>query len=293
MTLIYHILPFLVSAKLINPYCSALEDLFKELSYYGILNVEDAQCYRSDIGLEPTFYILLVAAVVLAIITTFVSRAVTHYFRDKDPHQNPFLREKTMTDVESASDNTGLESISTIHPTPVLFTDRYRWLLRRAQETESNDHEENLPIPIAKSQGSIIKQSTSATIDTPESFSQEESEQRLVDTVAESDEDDIDADEIPASLSSTNDIGGGGENILPSNDAEQSNGLLLGAGATQATIRRGYDVDDDEWILESASENIVDSEKVCATTNQEKENVHVDDRSVGSDQTPRRVLQMN
>lgn len=249
------------SAKLINPYCSALEEFFNELSYYGILKVEDAQCYRSDIGLEPTFYILLAAAAVLAFITSFVSKAVTHYLRDMDLQLNSSLNSNATNDVESASDfsdDKRLEDASTIQPTPVLFTDRYRWLLRRETEMKSNENEENIPISSSKSHGSILLQNTSSTVSTPGSFTQLESERPFLETVADSDDSDMYVNGSP-------NVGDGRNVSQQSNFQAPPVGPILGAGIGGAMVRRGYDVDEDEWILESVPSGGTGTEAVSTS----------------------------
>lgn len=125
-----------LSQFMINPYCKSLESIFAELVYYGILKNEDAQCYRADVRVEPAFYVLLVGALLLTMVNTFVMQAVSHYFRDLDG-------KTIVADIEKISDLGALEAHeddtadgelmdeSTIHPVPVLFTDHFRWFLYR------------------------------------------------------------------------------------------------------------------------------------------------------------------
>ena len=229
--------------------------------------MEDAQCYRSDIGLEPTFYVLLVAALVLASITSFVSKAVTHYIRDMDPQQNPLLTSNATSDVESDSNFSGekkLEDAAVIQPTPVLFTDRYRWLLRRESEMKFMEHEEVEPNSSTKSHGTILLQNTSSTVSTPGSFTQLKSARRFIDTVVDSDDSDLYVDESPISQASSNVVGG--RNISQqSNVAEPPIGPILGAGVGAAVVRRGYDVDEDDWIVESVSNGGTTSNEAVST----------------------------
>jgi hypothetical protein len=240
-----------------------LEEFFTELSYYGILKVEDAQCFRSDIALEPTFYILLVAGVVLATITSFVSKAVTHYFRDMDPKQNPFLSSDATNDMESAtvhSDEMKLDDASTIQPTPILFTDRYRWFLRRETAWKAIENDNILPISPIKSQETIQLQNTNSTVSIPSSPTPAESECRHIDTMADSDESDFCFDESPSSHVSPNAVGA--KTISQqSNVTELPIGQCLGAVGGTA-VRRGYDVDEDEWIVEYISKSETSGEAV-------------------------------
>lgn len=139
---------------MINPYCKSLGGLFAQLAFYGVIKEEDAQCMKTDIAIEPYFYFLFVGCLVLAIINTFVMTAVTQYFRDMDA--------KCISNIENGNDdddkiaaatvdddddsiytsqvknNANLEVIkSSILPTPVMFTDRFRWFLRREDSVMS------------------------------------------------------------------------------------------------------------------------------------------------------------
>ena len=254
---------FFISAKLINPYCGALEEFFAELSYYGILKVEDAQCYRSDIAVEPTFYILLVAGVVLATITSFVSKAVTQYFRDMDPTQKPFRQSDETIDMESASelfDERNLDDASTIQPTPILFTDRYRWFLRRATAMESNENEGIPQISSIKSQGTLLLQNTSSTVSVPNT--QVDNEHQYIDTLVKRDDSDMCLDET--SIPHVSPTVGGQQ--MSQQPTVTGTGPIVGVSTAGTVIRRGYDVDEDEWILESVSNGHASTEAVSTAT---------------------------
>lgn len=114
--------------------------------YYGILKDEDAQCFKTDVEVKPTFYLLFSAAIVLALINSFVMRAVSQYFRDctTSPLENlhHVQREKLanfndLDDIESINQDEPLE-VGKIHPVPVLFTDQYRWFLQREDAPSSS-----------------------------------------------------------------------------------------------------------------------------------------------------------
>jgi len=111
--------------------------LFSELVYYGLLKDEDAQCFKADVNIEPTFYVLFVGALLLALVNMFVTKAVSHYFRDMDGKPNLRAQER-LSDLDAlgAHEEDGANPDETIdeaaiHPVPVLFTDLYRWFLYR------------------------------------------------------------------------------------------------------------------------------------------------------------------
>jgi hypothetical protein len=91
------------------------------------LKREDAQCFQSNINVEPTFYILLVAAVILIVVNTFVMHAVSHYFRDLTFDEMERIHALKGHDIEAHSD----ADRESIHPVPILFTDQFRWVLHR------------------------------------------------------------------------------------------------------------------------------------------------------------------
>jgi hypothetical protein len=112
---------------MINPYCASLQPFFDQLAYYGFLKKDDAQCFQSNINVEPTFYVLLVAAVILIMVNTFVMHAVSHYFRDLYFDEREHIHNLKGHDIEADSD----ADRESVHPVPIMFTDQFRWVLHR------------------------------------------------------------------------------------------------------------------------------------------------------------------
>jgi hypothetical protein len=153
---------------MINPYCKSLRGLFAQLAFYGVIKEEDAQCMKTDITVESYFYILFVGCLLLAIINTMVMTAVTQYFRDVDArniahsmgtdnetsvNSTPNPDDSTVNDDESIYTRNEKEKLETqrrtesIHPTPIMFTDRFRWLLNR---------EDRSVIPIQRKSDDVV-----------------------------------------------------------------------------------------------------------------------------------------
>jgi hypothetical protein len=129
---------------MINPYCEALNGFFSEMVYYGFLKVEDAQCFRTDVKVEPTFYLLFVAAILLAVINSFIMKAVKQYFRDIESSTLQIVHDDTVANFDDFVDTRDfnhyeLSEEGKIHPVPVLFTDQYRWFLHREDACSSSD----------------------------------------------------------------------------------------------------------------------------------------------------------
>jgi uncharacterized membrane protein YhiD involved in acid resistance len=156
-----------VSQFMINSYCDGLKESFAQLVYFGILKAEDAQCFSVQSSIDGGFYILAVAAVLLALLNTFVGKAVLQYFRDKDE------LEKKSLDIENASwkesvdttfiddidESSSSEQTSRILPVPVLFTDTFRWTLR--QEPNNDDDAASMGSSSSSSRGLNFGPSTS------------------------------------------------------------------------------------------------------------------------------------
>ncbi|CAB9531376.1 expressed unknown protein [Seminavis robusta] len=161
---------------MINSYCYTFQETFNQLSYFGLLESEDAQCFRVDASIESASYILLGAALLLALLNTFVMNAVKQYFRDRDevistseikeealreleavrkPEQ-PALEYEDPTEIDGAKAEGDAASEywdgrkdaeSYIKPVPVLFSDKFRWVLRRATPKEELNQGPPLPSP--------------------------------------------------------------------------------------------------------------------------------------------------
>jgi len=118
-----------ISEFMINSYCESLKDSLGELVYYGILKAEDAQCFSVESTIGGGSYILALGAVLLAITTSFVNKAIIQYFRDiKEEEQGDAVEYDS--DTESGDDLKAPKS-SRIQPVPVLFTDTFRWVMMR------------------------------------------------------------------------------------------------------------------------------------------------------------------
>jgi hypothetical protein len=120
-----------VSEFMINDYCGGVRRTLSMLSFYGIIDAEDSQCFRVQAGIEDATFILAAGAVILAVMHSFVMKAVNQYERDcseisvllEETSKLPVLDSFTNEEVEAAR--------RSITPPAVLFTDTFRWTLRR------------------------------------------------------------------------------------------------------------------------------------------------------------------
>jgi Paraquat-inducible protein A len=123
-----------VSTFLVNDYCGGLSATFSALVSNGILDPADAQCFRSQASIEPASYVLIAAAIVLIMLTNFVSKATIQRSRE-DNERGLQLQANTALSLESGDKNDDdPPAIETLANIPVLFTDQYRWLLVSAKD---------------------------------------------------------------------------------------------------------------------------------------------------------------
>jgi len=132
-----------VSEFMINSYCDGLDDTFSSLVYYGILAEENAQCFKVTATVESGTYVLALGAVMLALLSTFVVKAVVQYNEDtKDANKT---EEESTLDI--ADDDGNIEEVlEKIHPIPVMFTDQFRWLLHRQVGPNNIEREDDVDL---------------------------------------------------------------------------------------------------------------------------------------------------
>jgi len=117
-----------VSEYMINAYCGSLDGTFAQMVYYGIIKKEDAQCFRMNTSIDGGFFILAAAAVLLALLNTFVLKAVQQYDCDKDQQFTTMLSyAQAVTHPKEFSNDAA--KFNQICPVPVLFSDTFQWLL--------------------------------------------------------------------------------------------------------------------------------------------------------------------
>jgi len=124
-----------VSEFMINSYCDSLKETFAELVYFGLLKEEDAQCFSVRSSIEGGSFLLAFGALLLAFLSTFVTKAVIQYLRDQGESEKKLRDEEDSlygSDYTAPSDDDNMEDkgmSARIKPVPVLFTDTFRWLL--------------------------------------------------------------------------------------------------------------------------------------------------------------------
>jgi hypothetical protein len=145
---------------MLNDYCGNLKETFSQLVYYGILDKSDAQCFRVESVLEVGSYILAAAAILLALLNTFVMKAVLQYFRDMDAEDDERQAGNSLDADEEPIELS--EALEEIHPVSVLFTDTFRWFLFREdtmlsrQQSQVSDENSMLGIKHGFPEGTVM-----------------------------------------------------------------------------------------------------------------------------------------
>lgn len=130
-----------ISSFMVNSYCDSLDSFFSEMVFYGVLKNEDAQCFSVKSSMEEGFFVLAAGAILLAFVNTLVTKAKKQYFRDQIELQRQTNSENHSTQLEEGIDFHIDSSETTIQPISVLFTDTFRWLLRRQEEADTNSQD--------------------------------------------------------------------------------------------------------------------------------------------------------
>jgi len=145
-----------VSQYLFNSYCKDLRGFFAQLVSYEILKEEDAQCFGVQGAIEPGSFTLVAAAMVLALLNSFVTKATRQYnyylerslpdvdvedvhvhedvHADNDAENNSNNHHHDSSTTTVAPFTTTTTTSTKLRPIPVMFTDTYRWLLRGGGE---------------------------------------------------------------------------------------------------------------------------------------------------------------
>jgi hypothetical protein len=151
------------------------------MSFYGLLKEEDAQCLQTNVNVEPTFYVLFIGTILLAILNTFVMKAVDQFSRDQETRTLVGNGTNSLySDLNKLTDNEmsdGEASAESLRPVPVQFTDRFRWLLYREDamlrlESNSNEvaYEEVQEHPIDACSDKPLEQDTDLDIESSDSL---------------------------------------------------------------------------------------------------------------------------
>ena len=86
-------------------------------------------------------------AILLALLSSFVTKAVTQFFRDNKERQRTLdenyevASAKSDGTYEAADDEMSSAPSRGIHPVPTLFSDTYRWTLQSEDKKDSRKSE--------------------------------------------------------------------------------------------------------------------------------------------------------
>lgn len=112
---------------MVNIYCDQLNELkslFSQLVYFGVIESDDAQCFLVEAQARTGFFFIAAGSISLALLNTFVTKGAKHYLRDnlEKPSLSGF-EPKTQVDTDELKQE--------IDQVPILFTDEFRFCLRR------------------------------------------------------------------------------------------------------------------------------------------------------------------
>lgn len=145
---------------MVGDFCEPLDGILGSLSYFGVVQEEDARCFYAFATLEIGSYILLAASPMLSGLTYMVLKAEKQQIKNLDDIQDeknsskipdiPLLpTSSTFTENKDGEDETKKEELTNeklykeIRPIPAEFTDLFRFVLsqeeRPSDETSPSD----------------------------------------------------------------------------------------------------------------------------------------------------------
>jgi len=156
-----------MTARTYRGFCAAfnLEPVLAEGLRAGVIPEQDANCFRIDPKIEIGFLILFCGSFFLSCLNSFVVGANVQYMLNKEEEKNKYIsslasqHEKSKKGIETGTiydvdkdDYEGdipntkkKETILTIVPPPIVFSDYFSWLLREGGAVELtyfSDHEQ-------------------------------------------------------------------------------------------------------------------------------------------------------
>jgi len=140
-----------VSEFMINEYCGALNPIFTTLSYYGIVDESDAQCFRVNASVEAGSWLLVASSILFGMINNFISSASAQKVCDDSvPDDRRLTSGRWLTNKQSTATVNSIIDASShdevedgdygrsldrarISPIPPRFTDYYSFAIRRVE----------------------------------------------------------------------------------------------------------------------------------------------------------------
>lgn len=118
--------------SIVTVYCSELDDLFRQLAHFRIVDERDARCFFLLANLEIGCFLYIGFSVMLLILLTCVSSAMSQqsldFEKEKDKH-NKFLR----PEEDSNKNSDKLEDVEDVRQKlskiPIMFTDVFGFLM--------------------------------------------------------------------------------------------------------------------------------------------------------------------
>jgi len=123
----------MVTSGWVRGLCKPLDMTFRELSYYGVVEPKDAQCYTRVVSVGNAQYIMLATVVMIYFLTSFVTMASNQYLRESEIflYYKNKKEETELGSYDSEGDNNcnkNSDDTSKIEPLPPQFTDTFRFL---------------------------------------------------------------------------------------------------------------------------------------------------------------------
>lgn len=132
---------------MLNNFCSSLEFTLNLLVYYGVLDEGDAQCFALEASIMAGAYLFVPLICCLAFFNAFVAKAYVQHLREKQEEEDEASEDEKLRAFDRTTWDSRADALRNIKKPQVLFTDTFRWTLRRQTNASFNDTWKNKSSP--------------------------------------------------------------------------------------------------------------------------------------------------
>jgi hypothetical protein len=120
-----------VSRLFINRYCTSVTPTLQWAAGYGMISAGDAQCFEIAASITAGAYLLIPFAFGLAVLGSYVVKAYVQQLREFQEGDDEISDDEKLRAFDRTTWDNRESALENIRKPPVLFTDTFRWSLRK------------------------------------------------------------------------------------------------------------------------------------------------------------------
>ena len=123
---------------MLNNFCTSLDFTLNMLVYYGILDNGDAQCFALEASIMAGAYLFVPLTCCLALLNAYVVKAYIQNLKEQQDEAEVASEDEKLRAFDRTTWDSRTEAIKNIRRPQILFTDTFRWTLRRHDQGYSD-----------------------------------------------------------------------------------------------------------------------------------------------------------